>query len=152
MSETLETNEAPESETPVQFSPVPSEDQGFRAPGGGTRDDVRARIKARRPFTAESVTLDDGSEIEVRSMTLGERAAMFDQLTDDEGNFDRKRMQAAYVLHCSFVGGEKLFADDELDYIQGLDSGYIAPVVDAAQKISGNAKKAEEVREDEAKK
>lgn len=146
-------SETPEETTaaPDQVDLVPSETDGYRAPGGGIRPSVRDRMAARRPYRSEQVTLDDGTEVEVRTITLGERAEMIAELSDDDGKFDNRRMQAMSVLHQSYdpETGERVFAEDDIDLIQNMDASYLQPIIDAANNM---AKSGKEAQEDEAKK
>jgi hypothetical protein len=145
-------SEAAATEAPDQVDLVPSETEGYRAPGGGIRSSVRDRMAARRPYRSEPVTLDDGTEVEVRTISLGERAEMVAELSDKEtGEFDNQRMQAMSVLHQSYdpETGERVFADDDIDFIQSMDASYLQPIIDAANKLATGNKEAQEA---EAKK
>lgn len=154
MSENLETDMAAEAEAPRQVSLVPSEDQGYLDKGGKPRLSVRERMARRRQYDTEMVTLDDGTEVEVRSMLLGERSDMFAELTDEDGKYHGELLQAKYVLLCAYDPdtGEKVFGEDDMEFVRTRSSGYMQPIITAAAKLSGLEKKAEETREDEAKK
>lgn len=139
----------------TQAEAVTSEDAGYRAPGGGVRLSVRERILARRPFKSETVTLEDDTVVEVRSMTLGERQDMFEEITDKDGVFHAQQMSPQMALRCAYdpETGERVFSDDDIDNIRNVDAGYIQPIIDKANVLSGNKKEGTEAaREDEAKK
>lgn len=134
---------------------VPSEDQGYRASGGGVRPSVRDRILNRRPYKSEPVTLEDDVVVEIRSMTLGERQDMFEEITDDKGVFHSQQISPQMALRCAYdpETGERVFTDDDIDNVRNVDAGYLQPIIDKANELSGNSKKgAEAAREDEAKK
>lgn len=141
---------------PVQHAPVPSETAGYLAPGGKLRTSIRDRIAAARPFVSELVPVEEwDSTIEIRSLSLGERQAMMVQLVDDEGNLDKEVLEAAYIQACSWdpETGKRVFADDDLDFIQSRPAGSMDKLGNVAMRLSGNAAKpAAEAQEDEAKK
>jgi hypothetical protein len=142
---------------PVQHAPVPSETGGYLAPGGKVRRSIRDRIAAARPYVSERVEVEEwDAVIEVRSLTLGERQAMFVELSDPEtGELDKSLLEAGYIRACAYdpETGERVFADDDLDFIQNLAAGTADKVGQAAMKLSGNVeKKPEEAAEAEAKK
>lgn len=145
------------TETPDQVTPVPSETQGYLAPGGQPRESTRERMLRRRGYRKELVELDeeDGTKtpVEVRSLTLGERADMYSKMVID-GEYHGELASTYAIIYMSYDPdtGEKLFALDDIENVSGLDSSYIEPVVKATNTLQGNGKPAEEVREDEAKK
>jgi hypothetical protein len=146
------------AEAPEQVTQVASETAGYLAPGGSPRLSTRDRILRRRGYKTEHAELEeeDGTitPVEVRSLTLGERAEMYSHLIDDEGKYHGEMAGAYAVLYMAHdpETGERLFAPDDIDNISNLDSAYIEPVVKATNKITGGGKTADENREDEAKK
>jgi len=144
------------SETPEQLTSVPSETAGYLAPGGNLRRSIRDRIAAARPFVSELVPVEEwDATIEVRSLTLGERQAMMVELVDDDGNLDKEVLEAAYIRACAYdpETGERVFGDDDLDFIQSRAAGSMDKVGNVAMRLSGNAAaKPAEAAEGEAKK
>ena len=150
--------DAPAAETGshVQHAQVPAETAGYLAPGGNVRPSIRDRIAAARPYVSELVEVEEwDATVEVRSLSLGERQAMMVQLVDDDGNLDKEVLEAAYIQACSWDPdtGKRVFADDDLDFIQSRPAGSMDKLGNVAMKLSGNAAaKPAEAAEGEVKK
>lgn len=132
------------SETaPRQVLPVPGETEGYKAPGGGLRPSLRDRIAARRPYTTENVYVPGWDEtVEVRSISLGVRNEMMDKVMDPETKEPNIRLLFPELLIRTAHDpetGERIFADDDLAFIEGQDSAAADTVAKVAMRLSGMA-------------
>lgn len=131
----------------LQVAPVPSEDGGYKAPGGGVRRSIRDRITAARRYKAETVPVEEwDAEIEVRSLTLGERNELLSEILDEEGNGDFKLIFAPLLIGACYdpETGEKVFAPDDAATINGLDPVSVDKVAEVALRLSGLDQKAKD--------
>lgn len=132
---------------------VPAETQGYQAPGAQVRRSIRDRIAAVRPYKSEIVNVPewDGVDIEVRSITLGERTHIMETLMDDEGNASMPTIMTHFILACAYdpETGDKVFAHDDLEFVNSRAAGPSDLLGQAALRLSGMGKKAED---EEAKK
>lgn len=140
-------------EAPVQYQPVPGETDGYKAPGGTVRGSMRDRIAARRPYTSEQVYVASWDEtVEVRSISLGLRNEMMAKVMDPETKeanvellYPELLIRTAYDPET----GTRVFADDDLAFLNGQDAGAADIVAKIAMKLSGMTDKA---KDEEAKK
>lgn len=140
------------SPVPEQVSVPAGETGGYLAPGGTVRKSIRERIGELRPYTSETVPVDEwDTDVEVRSISLGERQAMMQELMDEEGNVEMALIEAHYIARCAFdpETGARIFADDDIEFIQSLPAGTADKVGHVAVRLSGMN---EAAKEDAAKK
>jgi hypothetical protein len=140
-------------EAPEQAHTVPAETAGYQAPGGGVRRSIRDRIASVRPYKSEIVNVPewDGVDIEVRSVTLGERQEIMAEIMDEEGNAPVARIMSQFIIACSFdpETGEKVFSHDDEEFVNSRAAGPADKIGTAAMKLSGMGKAMED---EEAKK
>ncbi len=129
------------AEAPAQVRPVHGETDGYKAPGGGLRPTLRDRIAARRPYTSESVYVKSWEEtVEVRSISLGVRNEMMERVMDPETkDADVKLLYPELLIRTAYdpATGERIFADDDLAFINGQDAGAADEVAKVAMRLSG---------------
>ncbi|WP_411721495.1 hypothetical protein [Mycetocola sp.] len=133
------------AETPAaaqtQTHPTPGETDGHRAAGGALRPSIRDRIAAARPYASEVVDFPLWDvKIEVRSISLGLRNEMLASVIDPETKeADVKRLYPELIIRTSFdpETGERVFSDDDLAFINGLDAGSGDKLAKPALKLSG---------------
>lgn len=125
---------------PVQTSVPVSETGGYKAPGGGTRDAIRARMQAVRPYTFKDVYVDEWeSEFQLRSMTLGDRNDMMEvMLADGTGKADVRKMFAAIIIASTFDSeGEKVFTEEDEGWLNSLPASIVDKLAKPAMDLSG---------------
>lgn len=137
------------TETPApQVEALDGEAGGFKAPGGGVRKSIRDRIAAVRPYASEEVFIPAWDEtIEVRSISLGLRNEMLQSVMDEETKeADIKKLYPELIIRTAFdpETGERVFADDDLAFINGLDAGSADLLAKPALKLSGMTDDAKE--------
>ncbi len=129
------------AEAPVQHHVVPGETEGYKAPGGGLRASLRDRIANRRPYSTEKVYVKSWEEwVEVRSISLGVRNEMMERVMDPETKeADVKLLYPELLIRTAFdpENGERIFADDDLAFINGQDAGAADEVAKVAMRLSG---------------
>lgn len=130
---------------PVQHQPVPGETAGYLAPGGALRGSLRDRIAARRPYTSQLVTVEAwGETVEVRSLPLGVRNDMMLRVMDPETKEPNVQLLFPELIIAASHDpetGEKVFSDDDLAFINGLDAGAADEVAKVAMDLSGMGEK-----------
>jgi hypothetical protein len=133
---------APEG-APKQVLPVVAETGGFKAPGGALRPSMRDRIAARRPYTTELLYVPSWDEtVEVRSISLGVRNEMMERVMDPETkDVNAKLLYPELLITTAYdpETGERIFADDDIAFIDGQDAGAADAVAKVAMKLSGMA-------------
>jgi hypothetical protein len=90
------------------------------------RKSIRDKILTQKG-KAIIVRLDDGMEIEVRQLSVG-------QMIDSANEADTKKRMAAYLINCCFVPGtqERVFDNNDFDVLMGLPAGgYYQKLIDA---------------------
>ena len=118
---------------------TPGETEGYKAAGGAVRLSIRDRIAARRPYASEVVTAF-GEKIEVRSISLGLRNEMLASVIDPETKeADVKLLYPELIIRSCYdpETGERVFADDDMAFINGRDAGSGDILAKAALKLSG---------------
>jgi hypothetical protein len=140
VSETIEYANIP-TIAPAQVAPVAGETEGYRAPGGTVRPSMRDRIAARRPYSTELKYVKSWDEtVEVRSISLGVRNEMMERVMDPETKeADVKLLIPELLIRCAHdpETGERIFADDDLAFLNGQDSGAADEVAEVAMRLSG---------------
>jgi hypothetical protein len=90
------------------------------------RNDIRSKILDEK-IRKMVVELDDGVQVEVRQMAIG-------QMLDAVAELDNKKRMASYLISCCFVPGteEFVFEDSDFDVLMGLPAGgYYQKLMDA---------------------
>lgn len=104
-------------------------------PKSNGKTNLRDRIKAKagKVKASQVVEIDEwGAKIEVRSVTVGE-AEVFGA-TENLGEF----MPALLLASCyDPATGERLWTDDDREWIASQPAGIVAPLFAAASKLSG---------------
>jgi hypothetical protein len=135
------TNVYVAAEAPVQHQLVPGETEGFRAPGGALRPSLRDRIAARRPFSVKKIYVESWDEwVEVRSISLGVRNEMMERVMDPETKEANVKLLIPELLIQTAYDpetGERIFADDDIAFVNGQDSGAADEVAKIAMELSG---------------
>lgn len=125
---------------PEQVTPVLAETAGYLAPGATVRPSIRDRIAAARPYVSETIEVPEwDATIEVRSISLGERQAVMADIMTEDGTVNTQEIEANFILACSYdpETGEKVFAHDDLEFIQSRAAGPADRVGKAAMRLSG---------------
>lgn len=129
------------AQAPVQHQPVPGETEGFKAPGGAVRPSMRDRIANRRPYSTEEIYVKSWDEtIEVRSISLGVRNDMMERVMDPETKEANVKLLIPELLIQTAYDpetGARVFADDDLAFLNGQDSGAADEVAAVAMRLSG---------------
>lgn len=129
----------------VQHQPVPAEGGGYKAAGGAIRQSMRDRIAARRPYSSQLVRVEAWEEtVEVRSLPLGLRNDMMMRVMDPETKEPNVELLfPELIIRASHdpETGERIFADDDLALINGLDAGAADEVAKVAMGLSGMGEK-----------
>lgn len=118
----------------------PGESGGYKAPGGGMRPSIRERIAAHAPYTAELVQIEEWDlEIEVRSLSLGERNEMLAKAAENDGEADMATLYPEIVCRCSYdpETGDKVFAPDDIAFVNSYPGHIIDKIAIPAMKLSG---------------
>lgn len=142
---------------PAQRVAPPAETEGYKAPGGVVRRSIRDRIAAVAPYTSRLVTVEewDGVQVEVRSLSLGERNAMLAKAAEGEdgGNTDISTIYPEMVMRCTFdpETGEKVFNEEDEAFINSRPANLVDKLAMPAMELSG-MKDSEKAVDDAAKK
>lgn len=139
---------APAAPAP-QVSAVASETDGYKGAQGAVRGSIRDRIAKRRPYSSEIVDAFD-EKIEVRSISLGLRNEMLASVIDEETKeADVKKLYPELIIRTCFdpETGERVFSDDDLAFINGLDAGDSDKLAKPALRLSGMS---DDVKDEEA--
>ncbi|WIC89087.1 tail assembly chaperone [Arthrobacter phage Ottawa] len=127
--------------SPVGAEPIAAETEGYKAPGGGLRESIRDRIAKRRPYASREVFVPAWEEtIEVRSISLGLRNEMLTSVMDEETKeADIKKLYPELIIRTSYdpQTGERVFSNDDLAFINGLDAGSADLLAKPALELSG---------------
>lgn len=139
----------------VRHDPA-AETSGYLAKGGEVRQSIRDRIAAVAPYTAMLVTVEewDNVQVEVRSLSLGERNAMLAKAADNGGaGADISTIYPEMVMRCTFdpETGEKIFGDDDEGFINSRPANLVDKLAMPAMELSG-MKDSEKAVDDAAKK
>lgn len=131
---------------PQVTSPAP-ETQGYQGPGGTLRLSIRDRIAAIAPYSKEIVTVEEwgGVQIEVRSLSLGARNDMLARAAESEGgDADLRVIYPEMVLLCCYdpATGERVFADDDLEFINSRPANIVDKLAHPAMRLSGMSESA----------
>lgn len=133
-----------------QVHPVASEAEGFKAPRGIVRDDIRARIRKVRPYTSVTVDIPEWDvTVEVRSMTLGDRNDMSIKMIEmgAAGNDDRRSFYPMVIATCTFdANGDKVWDETDIAWLNSLDAAVLDKIAKPAMELNGfgDEKKVEE--------
>ena len=131
-----------------QVVPVESETAGYKGEGGAIRTSIRDRIRAARPYTKELVEVEEWeATIEVRSISLGLRNEMMLSVIDpDTKQADVRKLYPEMIIACSYdpETGEKVFADDDAAFLNGLDAGVLDKIAKPAMELSGMNEKSKD--------
>lgn len=116
----------------------PTEPSGYLASGGGQRRSLRDRFAALAPYRKETVPVEGVGDVEVRSLTLGDRNRALTSISDEDGNADKELIIAALIIASSFdpETGEKVFHDSDIEFIQGQDAGRMDELGKSAMKLN----------------
>lgn len=117
-----------------------SEEGGFKAPGGNTREAIRARMNAVKPYTSVPVRVDEwDADFEVRSLSLGDRNDMMATLLGDgSGAPDTRKMFPTIIIACTYdVNGEKVFTPEDEAWLNSLPANLVDKIALPAMKLSG---------------
>jgi hypothetical protein len=102
---------------------------------------MRERIAARRPYSVELKYVKSWDEtVEVRSISLGVRNEMMERVMDPETKeANVKLLIPELLIQCAYdpQTGERVFADDDLAFLNGQDSGAADEVAEVAMRLSG---------------
>lgn len=124
-----------------QVSAVPAETDGYRGAQGVVRGSIRDRLAARRPYVSEIVEVEEWEEkFEVRSIALGVRNDMLASVIDPETKeADTQKLYPELIIRSTYdpETGLRVFADDDLAFINGLAAGPSDKLAKAAMKLSG---------------
>ena len=129
------------SNVPAEAEPIAPETDGYKAPGGGLRESIRDRIAKRRPYASREVYVPSWEEtIEVRSISLGLRNDMLTSVMDEETKeADIKKLYPELIIRTAYdpQTGERVFSNDDLAFINGLDAGSADLLAKPALELSG---------------
>jgi hypothetical protein len=127
--------------TAKQVYPVPGETEGYKAPGGTVRPSMRDRIAAKRPYSVEKIYVKSWDEwVEVRSISLGVRNDMMERVMDPETKEANVKLLIPELLIQTAYDpetGTRVFADDDLAFLNGQDSNAADEVAAVAMRLSG---------------
>lgn len=127
---------------------------GYLAEGGGVRASIRDRIKAIAPYSKDTVHVEEwDTDIELRSLSLGERNDMLNKSRGEDGQADAdiSVIYPEMLIRTCFdpETGEKVFAEDDAAFINSLPASIMDKLAIPSMKLSGMADTA---KEDAAKK
>lgn len=138
------------AEAEPQVHPVASEADGYKAPRGITRNDIRERIRRVRPYSSISVDIPEWDiTVEVRSMSLGDRNDMSLHMVDAGGENEDTRRQffPLVIATCTFDSeGQKVWDETDIAWLNTLDAAILDKIAVPAMELNGfgNQKKVED--------
>lgn len=105
------------------------------------RDQIRARIKGAPAYSSEHVHVAEwGVELEVRSMSLGQRNDMLKVARDADGQVDSPKLTVLATIASVYdAEGVPVFGPADTDWLASLDAQVIDKVVLVALKLNGFA-------------
>lgn len=129
--------------------PVAGEPTGHLAAGGAVRTSIRDRIASHAAYKSKLVHIEEwGVDIELRSMSLGERNGMITKAKGDAGDQDTdiSVIYPELIMRCAHdpETGEKVFAEDDTAFINSLPAELMDKLALPAMAISGMGEKADE--------
>lgn len=128
------------SENVTTIAHTPGEPTGYLAPGGAQRPSVRDRIKAMKPYSAETVHVAEWeADVELRSLSLGERNEILQEARQGDSDMDISVLYPQIIVKCSYdpETGTRLFEDDEIAFINSLPANLMDKLAVPAMKLSG---------------
>lgn len=127
------------SPAPVQVHQVASELDGYRAPRGLTRDEIRDRIRKVRPYSSVTVDVPEWDiTVEVRSMSLGARNDMALVMTGADGASDMKQFYPMVIATCTYdAEGEQVWGEEDIAWLNSLDAAILDKIAEPAMKLNG---------------
>lgn len=137
---------------PAQVHPVSAESDGYRAPRGLTREEIRSRIRKVRPYSSVQVVIEEWDiEVEVRSMSLGDRNDMALLMVNADGQNDMKQFYPLVIATCTYDGeGEKVWGEEDIAWLNSLDAHILDKIAKPAMELNGFGEEASKVVEDAA--
>ena len=102
--------------------------------------DLKEKIKAAQDLKVKKIDIPEwGVTVEVRTMKAIDRARIIKACMDDKGKVIGEKFQAGLVIASCFDPntGEKVFMDDDYDFIMGRSAGVIEYIASTAMEISG---------------
>jgi hypothetical protein len=125
---------------PREVHVVASEAEGYKAPGGLTRSEIRNRIRKVRPYSSVEVVVPEWDVVvEVRSLSLGARNDIAMAMVERDGvKPDRKNFYPNVIIACTYDSeGEKVWGDEDLAWVNSLDAHILDKIAEPAMKING---------------
>ena len=101
---------------------------------------LREKIKGLQDLRTEVVHVPEWDvDIEVRSMTVRERAHMMTAYTDAKGNLSIDEAYPFMTVACCYdpATGEKLFSNEDMDWLRDKNSSAIELLTLKAMELSG---------------
>ncbi len=99
--------------------------------------ELKERLKQKTPFKSE-VADWDGDQIEVRSMSLAEKTALTEGASKNGDLILSVLMPRLIVATCfDPATGEKLFNEEDVDWINEQNAGVIESVASVGIRLSG---------------
>lgn len=132
--------------------PVASESEGYRAPGGLLRDEIRQRIRKARPYSSRTVDVPEWDiTVEVRSMSLGDRNDMALHMVTADGKDNPRQFYPMVIATCTYdADGLKVFGPEDLPWLNTLDAHILDRIAKPAMELNGFGEDAKEKVEEEA--
>lgn len=128
-----------------QVHPVSSETDGYRAPGGLLRAEIRSRISKARPYSSQTVDIPEWDiSVEIRSMSLGRRDELAAIMATDEVDpetgrkQDLKKFYPALIIATAFdAEGEQIFGETDIEWLRSLDAHVLDKLANPALELNG---------------
>lgn len=119
---------------------------GHLAPGGELRQSIRDKIVARTVQATTVVRIDEWDvDIQIRSLTLGERNGMLQSIKDaGDGEANLSIMYPEIIARTCYdpETGEKVFGPDDGAFINNLPADLMDKLATPAMELSGMTDKA----------
>lgn len=115
---------------------------------------LRDTVVPKAAAKTENVTLDDGTQIEVRSLSIVERGKLLNEAVtvgeDGESvTTDNGKLEVMLVIAsiCDPETHAPIFGAADFEMVSGFDAGYFSPATIVAKRLSGISRAAAKVAE-----
>lgn len=101
---------------------------------------LRERILATQDIRSERIHVPEwGVEVEVRSMTGAQRAAVLKGGSDEDGGVDMEKLYPILLIETTYDpdSGERIFSPADRDALNAKNSGALERIAKVAMQLSG---------------
>ncbi len=101
---------------------------------------LRDKILSAKDIESKIIKIEEwGADIEIRSMTAGERARLLDAAIDAKGKVSMSVLYPGVVLACAYdpETGEKVFTPEDRELLDAKSAAAVEKIAKVALELSG---------------